>query len=236
MWLTSTSYMLFSTLSGSMPWLIVRLPCGSRSMAEHAVAGLGEGDGQVEGRGRLRDAALLVGEGDDLGRARLVADAGARPPAAAGPARRRERLLGAHAPSSSSSGSESVTGAPARLAGAGVDGAPPGSGFGSPRVGLGPIRAAASSARGRAPSRSTAGGASAAGSVGARSASAARRLAWASRRWSTAGRPSVELSGLDLRLKSPIDRAYSHASVRFPAMDPPRGFAMAAAPADVGNC
>ena len=35
--------------------------------AEHAVAGLGEGDGEVEGRRRLRDAALLVGEGDHVG-------------------------------------------------------------------------------------------------------------------------------------------------------------------------
>ena len=33
MWSTSTSYMLPSTLSGSMPWLIVKLPCGSRSTA-----------------------------------------------------------------------------------------------------------------------------------------------------------------------------------------------------------
>ena len=33
MWSTSTSYIERSTLSGSMPWLIVRLPCGSRSMA-----------------------------------------------------------------------------------------------------------------------------------------------------------------------------------------------------------
>ena len=33
MWSTSTSYMLPSTLSGSIPWLIVRLPCGSRSTA-----------------------------------------------------------------------------------------------------------------------------------------------------------------------------------------------------------
>ena len=31
MWWTSTSNIDFSTLSGSMPWLIVRLPCGSRS-------------------------------------------------------------------------------------------------------------------------------------------------------------------------------------------------------------
>ena len=33
MWSTSTSYMLPSTLSGSIPWLIVKLPCGSRSTA-----------------------------------------------------------------------------------------------------------------------------------------------------------------------------------------------------------
>ena len=31
MWCTSTSNIDFSTLSGSIPWLIVRLPCGSRS-------------------------------------------------------------------------------------------------------------------------------------------------------------------------------------------------------------
>ncbi len=35
--------------------------------AEHPVAGLGEGHRQVQGRRRLRDAALLVGEGDYLG-------------------------------------------------------------------------------------------------------------------------------------------------------------------------
>ena len=34
---------------------------------EDAMPGLGEGDGEVEGGGRLGDAALLVGEGDDLG-------------------------------------------------------------------------------------------------------------------------------------------------------------------------
>ena len=33
MWWTSTSYIDFSTESGSMPWLIVRLPCGSMSTA-----------------------------------------------------------------------------------------------------------------------------------------------------------------------------------------------------------
>ena len=33
MWSTSTSYMLASTVSGSIPWLMVRFPCGSRSMA-----------------------------------------------------------------------------------------------------------------------------------------------------------------------------------------------------------
>src|SRR3954452_5485608 len=32
-WSTSTSYIERSTLSGSTPWLIVRFPCGSRSMA-----------------------------------------------------------------------------------------------------------------------------------------------------------------------------------------------------------
>src|SRR4051794_23037522 len=32
MWSTSTSYIDRSTLSGSTPWLIVRLPCGSKSM------------------------------------------------------------------------------------------------------------------------------------------------------------------------------------------------------------
>ena len=30
---TSTSYIDFSTVSGSMPWLMVRLPCGSMSIA-----------------------------------------------------------------------------------------------------------------------------------------------------------------------------------------------------------
>ncbi len=35
--------------------------------AEHAMPRLAEGDGEVEGRRRLGDAALLVGEGDDLG-------------------------------------------------------------------------------------------------------------------------------------------------------------------------
>ena len=31
MWWTSTSYIDFSSVSGSMPWDIVRLPCGSMS-------------------------------------------------------------------------------------------------------------------------------------------------------------------------------------------------------------
>ena len=35
--------------------------------AEHPVAGLGEGDGEVQGGGRLGDPALLVGEGDHVG-------------------------------------------------------------------------------------------------------------------------------------------------------------------------
>ena len=33
MWCTSTSYIDFSTESGSMPWLMVRLPWGSMSIA-----------------------------------------------------------------------------------------------------------------------------------------------------------------------------------------------------------
>src|SRR3954447_265797 len=40
--------------------------------AEDAVAGLLEGDGEVESGGRLGDAALLVSEGDDLGRALVL--------------------------------------------------------------------------------------------------------------------------------------------------------------------
>ncbi len=34
MWCTSTSYIDFSSVSGSMPWDIVRLPCGS--MSQHS--------------------------------------------------------------------------------------------------------------------------------------------------------------------------------------------------------
>ena len=50
-----------------MPWDIVRLPCGSMSHAEDAVTLLGEGGREVQRRRRLGDAALLVGERDDLG-------------------------------------------------------------------------------------------------------------------------------------------------------------------------
>jgi hypothetical protein len=49
-------------------WLI-RFP-GVHIDGQHAVAGLGERDRQVQGRGRLRDSALLVGEGNHLRAAR----------------------------------------------------------------------------------------------------------------------------------------------------------------------
>ena len=67
------------------------------------MAGLGEGDGEVERRGRLGDAALLVGEGDHLGvlrgpRARLLRAASCR----AGAISSRLRSLGLARRSSSS--------------------------------------------------------------------------------------------------------------------------------------
>ena len=106
MWWTSTSNIDFSTLSGSIPWLIVRLPCGSRSMQRTSMAGLGEGDREVEGGRRLRDAALLVGEGDHLGApvagCLLGRDGRGRRPRRAD---RRDRLAGGDPRSSSRSGS-----------------------------------------------------------------------------------------------------------------------------------
>ena len=64
---TSTSYIDFSSVSGSMPCDIVRLPCGSMSTQSTRCPFSREGHGEVQRRRRLGDAALLVGEGDDLG-------------------------------------------------------------------------------------------------------------------------------------------------------------------------
>src|SRR3954453_18895844 len=69
---TSTSYIDFSSPSGSMPCDIVRLPCGSMSPHRSqgpppAMALLREGRRKIQRGGRLGDAALLVGERDDLG-------------------------------------------------------------------------------------------------------------------------------------------------------------------------
>ena len=63
---TSTSNIDCSIVSGFSPCDIVRFPCGSRSIEQHAIALLGERDAEVERRRRLRDAALLVREDDHL--------------------------------------------------------------------------------------------------------------------------------------------------------------------------
>ena len=69
---TSTSYIERSIESGLKPWLIVRLPCGSRSTHEHVQSLLLERDGEVQRRRRLGDAALLVRERDDTAHGELL--------------------------------------------------------------------------------------------------------------------------------------------------------------------
>ena len=62
---TSTSNIERSISSGFQPCDIVRLPCGSRSIASTCMPLLGERDAEVQRRRRLGDAALLVRERDD---------------------------------------------------------------------------------------------------------------------------------------------------------------------------
>ena len=58
----------------SIPSAVLALPCGSRSMTQHAQPVQGERGGEIHRAGGLADAALLVGDGDDPGlrRARPV--------------------------------------------------------------------------------------------------------------------------------------------------------------------
>ena len=101
MWWTSTSYIDFSTLSGSMPWLIVRLPCGSRSTQST------RWPDSAKATARLRVVVVFatppfwLAKLDDLG-ALGSSPAGARRPAApdGGPARSVAlmRVLVARAP------------------------------------------------------------------------------------------------------------------------------------------
>ena len=64
-----------------MPRPTVRFACGIHVDAQDAVSLLGERAGEIDGGRRLADAALLVGDGDDLGHA----DSLARPADGRGP-------------------------------------------------------------------------------------------------------------------------------------------------------
>jgi hypothetical protein len=61
---TKASKTLFVMVRGSMK-VSELLPCGSRSIRQGGLAAKGEAAGQVDGRGRLADAALLVRDRDD---------------------------------------------------------------------------------------------------------------------------------------------------------------------------
>ena len=51
-----------------MPMQSAQPPCGSRSMSSTRLPSLGaEQCGEIDGRGRLGDAALLVGDDEDAG-------------------------------------------------------------------------------------------------------------------------------------------------------------------------
>ena len=67
-WWTSTSYIDFSTRVGVDALRHRQVALRVHVDAEDAVALLREGDSEVQGGGGLGHAALLVGEGDDLGR------------------------------------------------------------------------------------------------------------------------------------------------------------------------
>ena len=71
MWSTSTSYMLLD-LVGVDALAHRQVALRVEVDAEDVVPGLGEGDGQVQGRRRLGDAALLVGEADHPGAALVI--------------------------------------------------------------------------------------------------------------------------------------------------------------------
>jgi len=64
--------MLFSTLSGSTPWLMVRLPCGSMSTASTRWPDSLKATARLRAVVGLGDPALLVREGDHLGRALVL--------------------------------------------------------------------------------------------------------------------------------------------------------------------
>ena len=89
---TSTSNIERSIASGFIPWLIVRFPCGSRSITRTRLPLLVQRDAEVERRRRLRDAALLVREGDDVRHQRAFGT-GAGSGADAGTAELERRLV-----------------------------------------------------------------------------------------------------------------------------------------------
>ena len=203
------------------------------------VAGLRECDGQVQGRRRLCDAALLVRERDDLRPAlRLVAERGARRPAGAGTASRRQRVGGADSILVAVIRRRRVDG---RRGGRPRHRICHGCAIGR-RVVHGLVRRGPLGRRGGLLGRKRGllghglfgrgrlrrgAGCSGSGSSG-RAFGSSGGMAPSSGRWPFAdgGLPFVDTFDLKPRLKRPIDRAYSHVILRFLPMkrDPRRRF------------
>ena len=93
MWWTSTSYIDFSTLSGSIPWLIVRLPCGSRSTQSTSWPDSAKATARLRVVVVFATPPFWLAKRDHLG-ASVGLLVGARSPGVGGRAARRERLAG----------------------------------------------------------------------------------------------------------------------------------------------
>ena len=215
MWWTRTSNIDFSTLSGSIPWLIVRLPCGSRSMQSTLWPD------SAKATARLRVEVVFATPPFWLAKLITLARRVAGSPPSSGPAGSRRGAIASVAVIRSSSGSGSGTAsATGRANGRSIAA---GSGSGDVDAGSAAASTSGSAITGSgsaATGSSTCGAASSA--VGSGSGMASSTAIVGSGSTTLSGVASVPFVGepawldrrssseRDPRLKSPIVRAYSH--------------------------